>query len=135
VVIHGLDGFSGAIGDSQRRGVCSPVYHVCSVIEGDSAFYGRLLRVLAISGYLGNFATSTRERAVDFRNWDLFRRIPIPRVPSVDQRRIGEEIRSIRPLREKIVASEALAKVRRQALITAAVTGQLDIPEVAHGNH
>jgi type I restriction enzyme S subunit len=28
-----------------------------------------------------------------------------------------------------------LLEERRQALITAAVTGQLDIPEVVHGNH
>ena len=32
VVVHGLDGFSGAIGDAQLAGVCSPVYHVCSPI-------------------------------------------------------------------------------------------------------
>ena len=125
VVVHGLDGFSGAIGDAQVRGVCSPVYHVCTPVVGDGAFYGRLLRLLALDGYLGNFATSTRERAVDFRNWDLFGGIPVPEVPAKEQQRIGDMIRAIRPVREKIKESELLARERRQALITAAVTGEL----------
>jgi type I restriction enzyme S subunit len=131
VVIHGLDGFSGAIGDSQYQGVCSPVYHVCSPVDGDPTFYGRLLRILATSGYLGNFAVSTRERAVDFRNWDLFGRIPIPSVPARDQRRLGAAIRSIRPLREKIAASEVVATEKRFSLITAVVTGEFKIGGVA----
>ncbi len=132
VVVHGLDGFSGAIGDSQSDGVCSPIYHVCRPTDGgDPAFYGRMLRLLATAGYLGGFATSTRERAVDFRNWDLFGRIPIPRVPVDEQVRIGDLVRLARPLKVKVRASEVLAMERRQALITAAVTGELEIPGVA----
>lgn len=131
VVVHGLDGFSGAIGDAQLAGVCSPVYHVCTPIDGDGAFLGRMLRLLALDGYLGNFATSTRERAVDFRNWDLFGRIPIPVVSADLQREVGNQIRAIRPLRAKILESEELAREHRQALITAAVTGDLEVPGVA----
>ena len=131
VVVHGLDGFSGAIGDAQLSGVCSPIYHVCRARDGDGAFYGRLLRILAIDGYLGGFATSTRERAVDFRNWDLFGRIPVPRVSTDEQRRIGDDIRKIRPLRQRIQLSENLAVEHRQALITATVTGELAVPGVA----
>ncbi len=132
VVIHGLDGFSGAIGDAEASGVCSPVYHVCLPLEdGDARFYGRLLRLLATTGYLGNFATSTRERAVDFRNWDLFGRIPIPSVPISDQQAIGQLISGLRPLRAAVGASADLAAERRQALITAAVTGELEIPAEA----
>lgn len=131
VVIHGLDGFSGAIGDAQLDGVCSPAYHVCTPIEGDAAFYGRLLRLLALDGYLGNFAVSTRERAVDFRNWDLFGRIPIPVVPLDLQEEIANQIRAVRPLREKVRQTEVLAQEHRQALITAAVTGELEVPGAA----
>ena len=64
---------------------------------------------------------------MDFRNWDLFGRIPIPVVPVLEQERIGDQIRAIRPLRDRILASEALAAERRQALITAAVTGGIEI--------
>ncbi|MFD8262307.1 restriction endonuclease subunit S [Streptomyces griseoluteus] len=135
VVVHGLDGFAGAIGTSEAVGNCSPVYHVCVPVgDGDSRFLGRLLRLLAIQGYLGNFATSTRERAVDFRNWDLFGRIPIPAVPSKEQREIGEWITRLRPLRGAVRKSEALATERRQALITAAVTGQFDVTTASGRN-
>ncbi|MGC2998157.1 hypothetical protein ACPF8X_07100 [Streptomyces sp. G35A] len=128
VVIHGLDGFAGAIGTSEAAGNCSPVYHVCVPRDGgDPAFYGRLLRVLAISGYLGLFATSTRERAVDFRSWDLFGAIPIPSVALEEQAEIGAWVRAVPPLRARVERSNALAAERRQALITAAVTGQFDV--------
>ncbi|MET8364816.1 restriction endonuclease subunit S [Micromonospora sp. NPDC005194] len=128
VVIHGLDGFAGAIGTSESSGNCSPVYHVCVPRDrGNALFLGRLLRVLAITGYLGLFATSTRERAVDFRNWDGFGRIPIPAVPPRLQEEIGGWIGSARPLRSAVNRSFVLAEELRQALITAAVTGQFDV--------
>lgn len=128
VVIHGLDGFAGAIGTSEAAGNCSPVYHVCIPRGGGNPlFFGRLLRVLAVCGYLGLFAVSTRERAVDFRNWDLFGRIPVPDVPLREQEEIGAWISSARPLRVAVERSNALAEERRQVLITAAVTGQIDV--------
>ena len=135
VVVHGLDGFAGAIGTSEASGNCSPVYHVCVPIgDGNAHFLARLLRRLALQGYLGNFATSTRERAVDFRNWDLFGRIPIPAVPVEEQKELGEMIAKLRPLREAIKRSEVLARERRQALITAAVTGQFDVSTASGRN-
>lgn len=135
VVVHGLDGFAGAIGTAEAHGNCSPVYHVCIPRhDGDARFLGRLLRLLALQGYLGNFATSTRERAVDFRNWDLFGRIPIPSVPTAEQREIGELISKVRPLREAIDASAALVAERHQALITAAVAGQFDVSTASGRN-
>ncbi|MFE9022247.1 restriction endonuclease subunit S [Streptomyces sp. NPDC007808] len=135
VVVHGLDGFAGAIGTSEAVGNCSPVYHVCVPSgDGDARFMGRLLRLLALQGYLGNFATSTRERAVDFRNWDLFGRIPIPVVPADEQREIGAWITRLGPLRGVITRSVELATERRQALITAAVTGQFDVSTASGRN-
>ncbi|WNM35802.1 restriction endonuclease subunit S [Streptomyces sp. Li-HN-5-11] len=135
IVVHGLDGFAGAIGTSEAVGNCSPVYHVCVPNgDNDARFMGRLLRLLALQGYLGNFATSTRERAVDFRNWDLFGRIPIPVVPPDEQREIGTWITRLRPLRELIARSVELATERRQALITAAVTGQFDVSTASGRN-
>ncbi|MEU3195785.1 restriction endonuclease subunit S [Streptomyces sp. NPDC006996] len=135
VVVHGLDGFAGAIGTSEANGSCSPVYHVCTPRGGgDSRFIGRLLRLLALQGYLGNFATSTRERAVDFRNWDLFGRIPVPMVPNSEQYEIGEWITQLLPLRTAIERSAALTAERRHALITVAVTGQFDVSTASGRN-
>lgn len=124
IVVHGLDGFAGAIGVSEVDGVCSPIYHVCRPNgEADATYLARMLRILAVSGYLGLFASSTRERAVDFRNWDLFGRIPVPEVDVQEQVEIANLIRRIRPLETAVEQSAELAKERRQALITAAVTG------------
>jgi type I restriction enzyme S subunit len=135
VIVHGLDGFAGAIGTSEAQGNCSPVYHVCTQKPGSNAqFLGRMLRVLAVQGYLGGFAISTRERAVDFRNWDLFGRIPVPVVPQAEQEEVGHWINQLRPMRRAIERSTALATERRQALITAAVTGQFDVSTASGRN-
>lgn len=128
VVIHGLDGFAGAVGDAEASGNCSPVYHVCVPNDGGNyAFYGRMLRVLAVNNYLGLFAVSTRERAVDFRSWDLFGNIPIPRIDPGVQHEIGQSIIKARPLREAVARFNSLLAERKLALITAAVTGQIDV--------
>jgi type I restriction enzyme S subunit len=128
IVVHGLDGFAGAIGDSEASGNCSPVYHVCiPVDDGNSAFYGRLLRLLALDDYLTLYGGSARERAVDFRNWNIFARAPIPQVEPSVQHEIGNSITRIRPLREEVMRFNERLTERRQALVTAAVTGQIDV--------
>ena len=128
IVVHGLDGFAGAIGDSESSGNCSPVYHVCTPIDGgNSSFYGRLLRLLALGDYLALFGGSARERAVDFRNWQIFGHAPIPKVRPAEQHEIGNLITKIRPLREEVMQFNERLAERRQALITAAITGQIDV--------
>ncbi|MDN5852362.1 MAG: restriction endonuclease subunit S [Actinomycetia bacterium] len=128
VVVHGLDGFAGAIGDAEASGNCSAVYHVCRPIDqGDPAFWGRVLRILAVDGYLSLYGSSARERAVDFRNWDRFGSVPILRASFATQRAIGDTIRGLRPLRARVSQMNDLLAERRQALITAAVTGQIDV--------
>jgi type I restriction enzyme S subunit len=128
IVIHGLDGFAGAIGDSEAPGNCSPVYHVCIPVDGGNpSFYGRLLRLLALSDYLALFGASARERAVDFRNWKIFGHAPIPQVEPVVQHEIGSLITKIRPLREEVKHFNERLAERRRALITAAVIGEIDV--------
>lgn len=135
VVVHGLDGFAGAIGTSEASGNCSPVYHVCLPLsEGSPQYLGRLLHVLAIEGYLGLFATSTRERAVDFRNWDTFGRIPIPHPSPTEQNEVAEWIQQIPSVKGRVARFNDLANERRQALITAAVTGQFDVSAASGRN-
>ncbi|MFG1814467.1 restriction endonuclease subunit S [Kribbella sp. NPDC049174] len=132
VVVHGLDGFAGAIGTSEADGVCSPVYHVCTPKKGgDPVYLGRMLHVLATDGYLGLFSSSTRERAVDFRNWDLFGRIPVPQVPLPEQRIIAEMIKNLSPLKDAVARSADLARERKQALIAAVVSGEMNVPGVS----
>jgi type I restriction enzyme S subunit len=63
--------------------------------------------------------------------------IPIPE-PN-EQKRLGAEFDLMtihtNTLTRTLQVQINLLQERRQALITAAVTGQLDIPEVIHGNH
>jgi type I restriction enzyme, S subunit len=132
VVLHGLDGFAGAIGTAESSGACSPVYHVLRPLgDADPHYWGRMLRVLAVTGYLALFFTSTRERAIDMRNWDVLGRIPVPVVPTHEQRRIGHVLRQIPVLQAAIDRSILRLQEHRRALITAAVTGHLDATEAS----
>jgi type I restriction enzyme S subunit len=132
VVIHGLDAFAGAIGQSRADGCCSPVYQVCEPIaDNDGRYVARLLRVLAIDGYLGLHATSVRERAVDLRNWGLVGAILVPAVPPEEQLVVGDMIDRAVPVAKHAATMASLLQERRHALITAAVTGQCAVAEAA----
>jgi type I restriction enzyme, S subunit len=134
VVFHGLDGFAGAIGVSEDDGICSPVYHVCATRpDFDSRYVALVLRALALSGFLALQSGNVRERAVDFRNWDSLGRIRIP-VPSLDEQRTKANAYIDRrnwtdTLVDGLRRHIALLQEHRHALITAVVTGQLDISE------
>jgi type I restriction enzyme S subunit len=136
VVFHGLDGFAGAIGVAEDDGVCTPVYHVCSALPGfDAEYVALVLRALALSGFLALQSGNVRERAVDFRNWDALARIPVA-IPSVEHQCSLARAYNVRrhwtdELTNDINRQTTLVNEHRQALITAAVTGQLDLPEAA----
>lgn len=132
LVFHGLDGFAGAVGIADSGGRCSPVYHVCSTVQGiNIQFMAFYLRALGISGFLEAYAWSVRQRSVDYRNWTTFSRLPL-RLPS-----LAEQTASVIRLREETVELEAavadareaiaLSTERRAALISAAVTGKIDV--------
>lgn len=84
LVIHQMDGFAGAIGVSDSRGRCSPVCAV-SVPRGtaNTYFYARVLRAMAVSGWIAALAKGIRERSTDFR-FSVFREQVLP-VPSSDE--------------------------------------------------
>jgi len=136
IVFHGLDGFAGAVGVAEDDGMCSPVYHVCNALGGCSAEYlAQALRSLALGGYLELQAGNVRQRAVDMRNWEKLARIPIPMVGPDQQAEIARRYLERRSWMEHVVSKldrqVALLQEHRQALITAAVTGELDIPQAA----
>lgn len=136
LVFHALDGFAGAVGVSDSHGNATPVYHVCEASAGDHLPYiARVLRYLGQSGFLATQAPNVRERSVDFRNWAMFGRLPLALPPVDEQRRIAEHLHRQSETTDTMVAETErfieLARERRSALITAAVTGQLDVHEVA----
>lgn len=132
IVFHALDGFAGAVGISDSQGQCSPVYHVCSPRYDDDAEYlALLIRYMGTSGFLATQAPSTRQRSVDFRNWGTFARVPLV-LPPVERQKsfvagYREQTSRIDALIAKAEEHIALAKERRSALVTAAVTGQIDV--------
>jgi type I restriction enzyme S subunit len=69
----------------------------------------------------------------------LLANAPVPNIPVSEQTAITLQISSLLRKADHIASSlkkqVELFQEHRQALVTAAVTGQLDLPEVAHGNH
>jgi type I restriction enzyme S subunit len=136
LVFHALDGFAGAVGVSDSHGNGTPVYHVCEATAGDHLPYvARLLRHLGRSGFLATQAPNVRERSVDFRNWSTFGRLPLALPPFEEQRRVATHLEEQdAKVKTLILGAETLielARERRSALITAAVTGKIDVGAVA----
>lgn len=133
LVFHGLDGFAGAVGISDSDGQSTPVYHVCRLRDDEDnlRFIAYLLRYLGHSGFLATQAPSVRQRAVDFRNWQTFGQIPLSLPDPEEQERIVTELdeNAVEFLNTKTTVEKAieLLQERRSALITAAVTGQIEV--------
>lgn len=70
LVIHAMDGFAGAIGVSDSRGKCSPVYTITVPrrnAQVHTRFWAYYLRNLAVTGFIESLAKGIRERSTDFR--------------------------------------------------------------------
>ena len=70
LVIHAMDGFAGAIGVSDSRGKCSPVYTITvprANAQVHTRFWAYYLRNLAVTGFIESLAKGIRERSTDFR--------------------------------------------------------------------
>lgn len=126
LVFHGLDGFAGAVGIAEAPGICSPVYHVARSRAGaDVRFVALALQSLAAHGYVEAYGNSVRQRSVDYRNWAFFSGLSV-RIPLMPVQRdvVEKHERGLAILRRDGYVVELLRE-RRQALVAAAVTGQL----------
>jgi type I restriction enzyme S subunit len=136
LVIHTMDAFAGAIGISEDDGKATGEYAVCSPRSDDvnSEYYAFLLRCMARRQYIFILCPSVRERAPRFR---FFRFAPVllPFPPRSEQDQIVERIKKssarLKSLITKTEQSIALLKEKRAALITAAVTGKIDVRSAA----
>lgn len=122
LVVHALDAFAGAVGVSDSRGKCSPVYHVCGArLRDDLRFVAYALRAMAFNGFLALQAGNVRQRSVDFRTWDTFASVPLARPPSEEQSRLSDyldaETARVDALIEKKRRLRELLDERRRALI------------------
>lgn len=132
LVLHSMDAFAGAIGVSDSIGKCSPEYIICDPRNAmvDSYYYGHLLRIMALAGFIQASCPAVRERAPRIRFSD-FGEIFVP-VPPWDEQRsivahIGNVLVQLDALRSASERTIALIRERRAALIAAAVTGQLAV--------
>ena len=130
LVIHAMDAFAGAIGVSDSDGKSSPVYSACTPNEGVSAYYyARLLRHMALAGFISSLAKGIRERSTDFR-WSDASEIYLP-FPSIsEQTQIARFLDHETARIDALIAEQQrlieLLKEKRQAVISHAVTKGLD---------
>ena len=134
LVLHSMDAFAGAIGVSDSDGKCTPEYIICDAIRDDihHPYYGHLLRVMALNGFVQATCTAVRERAPRIHFSDFGDMVyPVP--PLTEQRaivaHIATETAKLDALRGSAERTIALLKERRSALISAAVTGKIAISE------
>ena len=138
LVIHGMDAFAGAIGVSESEGKCTPEYSVCRPIDQRHAndYFANALRVMARRDYIYVICPSVRERAPRFR-FQTFKDVTLPVPPSGEQASIAKAIKGeCSKLSELANSAESLVAIlqeRRSALISAAVTGQIDVRGLAPG--
>ncbi len=132
LVIHSMDAFAGAIGVSEDDGKATGEYVVCTPRsqEANSEYFSYLLRCMARRDYIFVLCPSVRERAPRFR-FVRFAPVVLPVPPRDEQdaivERIEHETKGLNAVREKTIESIDRLREYRAALITAAVTGQIDV--------
>lgn len=129
LVVHGMDGFAGAIGISDSRGKATPVLNVL-----DSSEYKKYimyyLRSMAYNGVFLALSTGIRVRTCD-TNWNKLKELPYP-LPSIEeQREISEYIdKSTLRINEIISQKSSLLtelESYKKSLIYEYVTGKKEV--------
>ncbi len=87
LIVHGMDGFAGAIGISDSRGKASPVLNVLDTI-GNKKYYMYLLRSMAYYGVFEALSTGIRVRTCD-TNWGKLKDLQYLIPPLTEQRDIA----------------------------------------------
>ena len=134
IVIHGMDGFAGAMGVSKSTGKGSPVLVVCSPkYDAIPQYIIYYLRALAMTDVFVALATGIRERSCDLR-WNKISELEFILPSSTEQQKIASfldrkcaEIDEMITLQERVVDE---LKAYKQSVITEAVTKGLnpDVP-------
>lgn len=85
-----MDAFAGAIGVSDSDGKSTPVYSVCTPQHSEvfTPYYARLLRHMALSGFIESLSKGIRERSTEFR-WAELAEVALPVPPRSEQERIA----------------------------------------------
>ena len=126
IVIHGMDGFAGAMGVSKSTGKGSPVLIVCTPkYDAIPQYIIYYLRALAMTDVFVALATGIRERSCDLR-WNKVSELEFIMPSSSEQQKIVEfldrkcaEVDEMIALQEQIIEE---LKAYKQSVITEIAT-------------
>lgn len=130
LVVHGMDGFAGAIGISDSRGKASPVLNVLDTAQ-NKKYIMYYLRSMAYSDVFVALATGIRVRSCDLR-WNKLAELPYP-IPTIDEQ--NEIVAYIDSVLERTNAVIADKKAQldvldnyKKSLVFEYVTGKKEVP-------
>lgn len=130
LVVHGMDGFAGAIGISDSRGKASPVLNVLDT-EQNKRYIMYFLRSMAYSDVFLALATGIRVRSCDLR-WNKLSELFYPVPPLEEQEAIVDYIDSVLRRTDEVIAvkREQLSTLEayKKSLIYEYVTGKKEVP-------
>lgn len=130
LVVHGMDGFAGAIGISDSRGKASPVLNVLDT-EQNKRYIMYFLRSMAYSDVFLAMATGIRVRSCDLR-WNKLAELFYPVPPIEEQEAIVEYIDSVLARANDVIAAKkeqlSVLEAYKKSLIFEYVTGKKEVP-------
>ena len=130
LVVHGMDGFAGAIGISDSRGKASPVLNVLET-DQNKRYIMYFLRSMAYSDVFLALATGIRVRSCDLR-WNKLSGLFYPIPPLEEQEAIVAHIDDVIEKTNAVIADkkaqlETLEEYKK-SLIFEYVTGKKEVP-------
>lgn len=130
LVVHGMDGFAGAIGISDSRGKASPVLNVLDTKQ-NKRYIMYFLRSMAYSDVFLALATGIRVRSCDLR-WNKLSELFYPIPPLEEQEAIVDYIDSILRRTDEVIAAKkeqlSTLEAYKKSLIYEYVTGKKEVP-------
>ena len=132
LVVHGMDGFAGAIGISDSRGKASPVLNVMDTKQ-NKRYMMYYLRSMAYSDVFVALATGIRVRSCDLR-WNKLADLSYP-VPSIEEQTAIVEYIDTTLEKTDVVISKKKAQLEtldeyKKSLIYEYVTGKKEVPSI-----
>lgn len=129
LVVHGMDGFAGAIGISDSRGKASPVLNVLDTNQ-NKRYIMYYLRSMAYSDVFLALATGIRVRSCDLR-WNKLADLSYPVPPLDEQKAIVEYVDAVLAKADDVISDkkEQLATLDeyKKSLIFEYVTGKKEV--------
>ena len=129
LVVHGMDGFAGAIGISDSRGKASPVLNVLDTNQ-NKRYIMYYLRSMAYSNVFVALATGIRVRSCDLR-WNKLSELFYP-IPPIDEQNaiaffIDEKLAKVDILIDEKKKQLATLAEYKKSLIYEYVTGKKEV--------